>query len=124
MSYSLEDFFEEQVVPELERVLEEFKKGDFSKSVIDEFFNVLRGAIQRSNRGDDFAGRLLDVAVDTNNEGLTPDQYLKKCFERYSEIELRKVEYTNPDGSIVSVNYRGEFEEQELQDKIADCGKE
>lgn len=120
MGYSFEDFFEEEVVPDLIRILGESQVEDSSKSVTDRFFDILRYSIQKDHRGG-LSHRLLEVATNEDDGEITPDQFLRRCFSlRYDELELRKIEYSSPDGSIVNVNYRGVFEEQELQDKIVE----
>ena len=128
MGYSFDDFFEEHVVPKL---VELFKttpvpssdllpsSGTEEPEISDRFLNILRSSIQEQYRGEDFARRLIDVAINPDNEELSPDQSIRKFFnQKYNdEIELRKVEYS-VEGSIVNVNYRGEMEEQEFNEKL------
>jgi hypothetical protein len=124
MGYSFDDFFEEHVVP---KFMEFFKDIDFAegkdvdKEISDRFFDILRSSIQMQYRGGDLARRLIEVAINPDGEELSPDLYLRKFFnQKYDdmELELRKIEYSSIDGTIINVNYRGEMEEQEREEKL------
>ena len=123
MSYSFDDFFEEYIVPKLTELFKDpdFAKGeDVNKEISDRFFDILRLSVVQAYRGEDFARKLIEVAIDPDSEGLSPDRSIKKFFyQKYAdELELRKIEYSSGDGTIVNVNYRGEMEEQEREEKI------
>jgi hypothetical protein len=124
MGYSFDDFFEEHVVPKLTELFKDpdFAKGeDVDKEISDRFFDVLRSSIQMQYRGGDLARRLIEVAINPDGEELSPDLYLRKFFnQKYDdmELELRKIEYSSIDGTIINVNYRGEMEEQEREEKL------
>ena len=115
MGYSFDDFFEEHVVPKLTELFKDpdFAKGeDVDKEISDRFFDVLRSSIQMQYRGGDLARRLIEVAINPDGEELSPDLYLRKFFnQKYDdmELELRKIEYSSIDGTIINVNYRGEM---------------
>jgi hypothetical protein len=123
MSYSFDDFFEEYVVPKLTELFKDpdFAKGeDVNKEISDRFFDILRSSIHMQYRGEDFARKLIEVASDPDGEGLSPDQSIKRFFnQKYADVdlELRKIEYSS-NGAIINVDYRGEMEEQEREEKI------
>jgi hypothetical protein len=111
MSYSMEDFFEEHIVKHL---------AEHSEDSYEHFLGILRNAVNSSNRGTDFAKKLLEIATNPNETDMSPEQFIKNSFgTRYDELEIRKFEYATADGTIVQANYQGDQERQELQDKIA-----
>ena len=124
MGYSFDDFFEEYVVPKLTKLFKDpdYAEGeDVNKEISDRFFDILRSSIQMQHRGQDFAKRLIEVAINPDGEGLSPDKSIRNFFDlKYDseELELRKIEYSSIDGTIINVNYRGEVEEQEREEKV------
>lgn len=115
MSYSLEDLFDDCVVKNLKEIL-----ASDSDDVLNRFCNLLRDTVNQPSRGEDFARRLLEIATNPNNEEMAPEQFVQRSFgNKYSELEIRKLEYSTPEGAHVHINYLGEQEKLELQDKIA-----
>jgi hypothetical protein len=115
MSYSLEDLFDDCVVKNLKEIL-----ASDSEDILDRFCSLLRDTVNQPSRGEDFARRLLEIATNPNNEEMAPEQFVQRSFRiKFSELEIRKLEYGTPEGAHVHINYLGEQEKQELQEKIA-----
>jgi hypothetical protein len=107
----MEDFFKNHITKKL---------GEHSEDPVEHFWNILRDAVNQMHRGNDFAEKLLEIATNPDGADMSPEQFVQRSFQyRYDGIEIRKLEYGTSEGTVVQVNYRGEQEEQELQDKIA-----
>jgi hypothetical protein len=109
MGYSFEDFFDDQLAKQLTALFREEQTED--TDLADKFFNVLKNALGHTHRGDDFARRLLELATDPEDIGMAPDQFVKRSFQLrygYDDLEIRKLEYRHPDGTVVSANYQGD----------------
>jgi len=109
MGYSFEDFFDDHLAKRLTVLFREEQAEDTYADLADKFFDVLRSALGHTHRGDDFARRLLELATNPEEIGMAPDQFVKRSFQlRYDDLEIRKLEYQHPNGTIVSANYQGE----------------
>jgi len=97
MSYSMEDFFDDHIGPHLSKGMDS-----------DVFLSTIKSAM-RSDRSDKFAYELLYALVNPDDERMSDEDLLKKCFEitaLYNEKILRKLEYSKGN-AVVSVNFEG-----------------
>jgi len=113
MGYSFEDFFDDHLAGKLIDFVRDYQEPKHPEDIYEKFFDILRDALnQQYNRRDDFARRLLKLIADDEMD-MTPDQFVKRSFQlRYEELEIRKLEYQHPDGTIIKANYRGEQKEK------------
>jgi hypothetical protein len=107
MSYSLEDFFEEKLLPGLKQLF-----SSKQENITEEFFKILENAV---NENEKFARKLLCTVI-PEEDYPTVDDFIKKCFNLCYDYddskELRKIEYSN-NGAKIVVDYKGL--EQELE---------
>jgi hypothetical protein len=122
MSYSVEDFFQDELAEKFAKLFENFLDPErpATEDLYEKFMDIMQSAFQGPHRGEDFARRLVALAINPDQEDLGPDQLVKKFFYMiYEDKELRKLEYSHDYGTVVQTNYCGEKEKEELQDKIA-----
>lgn len=125
MSYSFEDYFEDKIVPEMNKLFNNYSQEKENKKInepyiSDMFLSILKVGTEHYIRGEDFSKRLLRVAI-KDHEDLTPEEFIKKCFYLYyGDMTLRKIEYVAKDDSLVNINYNGIQEEEALLEKIAE----
>jgi hypothetical protein len=126
MGYSFEEFFDDNILPDM---LEIFKNYDKEKednnmtgpSISDRFLGVLARGVEHDYRGDELRRRLIDTAMNNEYGEITPEAFIKKCFDLYyTDLSLRKIEYVSEEDTVVNINYHGRMEEEELLNKIAE----
>ena len=102
MSYSFEDFFDDQIVPEMKKLFS--KEGEDTS---ENFLNILRRATRIS---DLFSKHLLNIIVDTENN-TSVEKVIQKIMQIYDDnVVLRKIEYSE-DRTVISVDFQGIGEE-------------
>lgn len=103
MSYSMHDWFDDNLYQKLKIVFKEFEEktkeyedGEFhldQKSRCEIFIETLKRSL--SEKEDDrFVGVLLEAILNPNSETFEIDDYMKECFNKMNtEYELKKLEY-------------------------------
>ena len=118
MSYSFDEFFENEIFPKLKDLVNGKVSGDMDDS--DKFLAILSGAFGTGHLKESFVYQMVQAVVNPHQEDLSTEKLLQMLFSILREdMELRKIEYTDGN-SIIKVNYNGITEEQDLLDKIAE----
>jgi hypothetical protein len=108
MSYLFEDLFNDEILPELKKLV-----SDEFDDKSEKFLNILRSCVQHDNRNI-LTKKLLDVIVDEHEVYL----FIRECFSiKFDEKELKKIEYSD-NSTIIKVDYDGE-RDQQVTDKIS-----
>ena len=117
MGYSVHEWFEDQLVPILKKVIDQSERNKDSLdeediSSYDAFISGLRRVLQ-SREDRRFVSVVLDILLNSNEEKYDLDDYIKEFFYRHTQendITLSKVEYRKNAATTVVVNYN-DFQE-------------
>jgi len=113
MGYSMEDMFNDEILPKLREITDpRLEEANVMSSPAEEFLELIQHTLRgASSQGDNFARFLIKAVVDRFEEDSGLEQKIRTCFDLLAEeCTLRKLEYSNPEGAIVSVDYRGDPE--------------
>ena len=119
MSYSVEEFFDEYMLPELRKALKEESLTEDNVLYIDyldRFIKALKRnlSLTTSQRGADFSKKILEAIINPDDDPMDTDQFIKKCFCLHdSEKSIRKLEYSTDDSIIKADFIKREKEQQE-----------
>ena len=114
MNYSFDEFFNEEILPKLQDLINGKLSGEMDDS--DKFLAILNGAFGfGSHSKESFIYPMIHAMVNPHQEDMSTEQMIRKLFdimESNSNRLLRKIEYS--DGStVIKVDYNGLEEEHE-----------
>jgi hypothetical protein len=104
MGYSLDDFFDEHILPKLKALISDGSPDKFEK-----FIDIIRNS-SGTRRSEDFFGWLIDASANPSCEQMSTHLFIQTIFNYVRDnVELLSIEYKE-DGAQVSVDYRKEQE--------------
>lgn len=102
MGYSLDDFFNDHILPGLKELVSDDNPYKFEK-----FLSIIKGSAEKT-RSEDFYGLLIDACTDPLDEKISTHSFIQNIFIKcLYNSELRYLEYKE-DGAIVSADFREE----------------
>ena len=114
MSFTLEDFFDEHVLPKLKELVSEKDKQELNDSAdkpssFEKFMDIIRG-LDGKRRSEDFYGWLIDACVNPTTEQMSTHKAIQIAFRCLrDDAELQYIKYKE-DGAQVTADYQQEEE--------------
>jgi hypothetical protein len=133
MSYSVYNWFDDNLAPRLKGVMKNVKKNEKAKNEeydpkkeyifsFDLFMNAIKEALLVME-DERFISQFLQVLLNPHDEEFDLSDYIKeffyKCSSWYCDASLSKLEYRKDASTTVSVNFQ-DFEETNREEKDED----